>query len=93
MVRKRRWNRHRVVLGDCHNGFRGRVSQVRILPGPLCESPRKRERRLEPPLRVTFLLQLPLQSRTFITLDTYSHVLPDMQEKAVEAMEDVLGDD
>ena len=27
-----------------------------------------------------------------ITLDTYSHVLPNMQEKAVEAMEDVLGD-
>ena len=27
-----------------------------------------------------------------ITLDTYSHVLPNMQEKAVEAMEDILGD-
>jgi integrase len=25
-----------------------------------------------------------------ITLDTYSHVLPHMQEKAVEAMEDIL---
>jgi hypothetical protein len=25
-----------------------------------------------------------------ITLDTYSHVLPNMQEKAVEAMEDIL---
>jgi integrase len=25
-----------------------------------------------------------------ITLDLYSHVLPDMQEKAVEAMEDLL---
>ena len=28
-----------------------------------------------------------------ITLDTNSHVLPDLQEKAVEAMEDVLRDD
>jgi integrase len=28
-----------------------------------------------------------------ITLDTYSHVLPNMQQRAVEAMEDVLGDD
>ncbi len=27
-----------------------------------------------------------------ITLDTYSHVLPNMQEKAVEAMEDIFGD-
>ena len=26
-----------------------------------------------------------------ITLDIYSHVLPDMQEKAVNAMEDILG--
>jgi integrase len=25
-----------------------------------------------------------------ITLDTYSHVLPDKQEKAVEAMDDIL---
>jgi integrase len=25
-----------------------------------------------------------------ITRDTYSHVLPNMQEKAVEAMEDIL---
>jgi len=25
-----------------------------------------------------------------INLDTYSHVLPNMQEKAVEAMEDIL---
>jgi integrase len=25
-----------------------------------------------------------------ITLDTYSHVLPNMQEKAVEAMENIL---
>jgi hypothetical protein len=25
-----------------------------------------------------------------ITLDTYSHVLPNMQEKAVETMEDIL---
>lgn len=29
-------------------------------------------------------------SSTTITLDTYSHVLPDMQEKAVVAMEDIL---
>jgi integrase len=29
-------------------------------------------------------------SSTTITLDTYSHVLPNMQEKAVEAMEDIL---
>jgi len=28
-----------------------------------------------------------------ITLDTYSHVLPNMQEKAVEAMEDIFKDD
>jgi hypothetical protein len=27
-----------------------------------------------------------------ITLDTYSHVLPNMQEKAVEAMEDIFED-
>jgi len=26
-----------------------------------------------------------------ITLDTYSHVLPDMQEKAARAMEEALG--
>ena len=25
-----------------------------------------------------------------MTMDTYSHVLPDMQEKAVDAMDDVL---
>jgi integrase len=25
-----------------------------------------------------------------ITLDTYSHVLPNMQEKAMEAMKDIL---
>jgi integrase len=25
-----------------------------------------------------------------VTLDTYSHVLPDMQEKAVKAMDDIL---
>lgn len=31
-------------------------------------------------------------SSTTITLDTYSHVLPDMQEKAVEAMEDIFED-
>lgn len=29
-------------------------------------------------------------SNVTITLDTYSHVLPDMQEKAVSAMEDAL---
>ena len=29
-------------------------------------------------------------SSTTITLDTYSHVLPNMQEKAVEAMEEIL---
>jgi integrase len=29
-------------------------------------------------------------SSTTITMDTYSHVLPNMQEKAVEAMEDIL---
>jgi integrase len=29
-------------------------------------------------------------SSTTITLDTYSHVLPNMQEKAVEAMEDIF---
>jgi integrase len=29
-------------------------------------------------------------STVTITLDTYSHVLPDMQEKAVSAMEDAL---
>jgi hypothetical protein len=27
-----------------------------------------------------------------VTLDTYSHVLPGMQEKAVEAINDVLGE-
>jgi integrase len=27
-----------------------------------------------------------------ITLDTYSHVLPNMQDKAVEAMEDIFSD-
>ena len=26
-----------------------------------------------------------------ITLDTYSHVLPDMQKQAVEAMDGILG--
>jgi integrase len=26
-----------------------------------------------------------------ITLDTYSHILPNMQKEAVKAMEDVLG--
>jgi integrase len=31
-------------------------------------------------------------SSTTITMDTYSHVLPNMQEKAVEAMEDIFED-
>jgi hypothetical protein len=30
------------------------------------------------------------RSSITITLDTYSHVLPNMQEKTVEAMEDIL---
>ena len=31
-----------------------------------------------------------LFSFSSITLDTYSHVLPNMQEKAVKAMEDIF---
>ena len=61
------------------NGFRGRVSQVRILPDPLPELPG--------------MDALPSGPKDVLHLDPYNYVTPTMQEATARTMEGGLAQD
>jgi hypothetical protein len=72
MAQKPHRNRHFSDLHASLVGFRGRVSQVRVLPGPLC----------------ALCSEMLNYATVAITLDTYSDVLPNMQESAAKTFQD-----